>query len=253
MSYSDIPTTSIRGSGTIYLDGFGKIRASGSAEISPDSITTSGSSTLPGGLSIGRLITRGSTRVRGDIQAEEMKFRGSVQIDGDCNFETLDKAGSMNIDGSVKGTRMAVAGSTKIRGLVELSEEMRSKGSIKFGDDLLSEGLVRVKGGLGVDGQVRADTFEMVIGNDESRVMEGITANIVEIRLPETWHTRGVLRTTDIAGKNLVDIESVECDNVTGGKIIIRQGCRINGKVTYHESIQVHPKAHLTHEPEKLQ
>ena len=93
----------------------------------------------------------------------------------------------------------------------------------------------------------------------------GIEAEVVDIRKDEPrnlgsrlerlfnrWE-EGDLRTTDIEGAESVYLENVTCDNVTGGRVTIGEGCRIRGSVTYMESIEVHPDARLENPPQQAQ
>ncbi len=253
MEYSDIPATRISGSGRVTLQGFGTVKVSGSGSISPERISMSGSSTLPGGLHIGELKTSGSSRVEGEVHADRIEFSGSASIDGDAHFEHLRKSGSLSVEGGVYGNTMRVSGSTTIRGDAEISDELRSSGSIRVEGGIESKGVVELRGGFEVRGRVKARHFEARLGRRLSVAEEGIEADVVDVEpLPRDWDREGELRTKDIVGVEEVTIENVECENIRGGRVVIRGGCRVNGKVEYTESIEVSPNSYLAQEPVKI-
>lgn len=253
MEYSDIPATRISGSGRVTLQGFGTVKVSGSGSVSPERISMSGSSTLPGGLHIGELKISGSSRVEGEVHADRMEFSGSASIDGDAHFEHLRKSGSLSIEGGVYGNTMRVSGSTTIRGDAEIADELRSSGSIRVEGGIESKGFVELRGAFEVRGRVKARHFEGRLGKRLSVAEEGIEADVVDVEpLPRDWDREGELRTKDIVGVEEVTIENVECENIRGGRVVIHGGCRVNGKVEYTESIDVSPNSYLAQEPVKI-
>ncbi len=253
MEYSEIPATRISGSGRVTLQGFGTVKISGSGSVSPERIATSGSSTLPGGLHVGELKTSGSSRVEGDIHAERMEFSGSASIEGDARFRSLRKSGSLSVEGGVHGDTMHVSGSTTIRGDAVIAGELRASGSIRVGGDIESRGSVELRGVFKVRGGIKAKRFEARLGNRLSVAEEGVEADVVDVEpLPRDWDRKGELRTKDIVGVEEVTIENVSCDNVRGGRVVIRGGCRVNGVVEYIESIEVSPNSYLAQEPVKI-
>jgi cytoskeletal protein CcmA (bactofilin family) len=253
LEYSEIPATRISGSGRVTLQGFGTVKISGSGSVSPERISTSGSSTLPGGLRVGELKTSGSSRVEGDIHAELMEFSGSASIEGDARFRSLRKSGSLDVEGGVHGDTMHVSGSTTIRGDAVIAEELRASGSIRIGGDIESQGSVELRGAFEVRGGIKAKRFEARLGKRLSVAEEGVEADVVDVEpLPRDWDREGELRTKDIVGVEEVTIENVECENVRGGRVVICGGCRVNGKVEYTESIKVDPNSYLAQEPVKI-
>jgi cytoskeletal protein CcmA (bactofilin family) len=253
LEYSDIPATRISGSGRVTLQGFGTVKVSGSGSISPERISMSGSSTLPGGLRVGELKTSGSSRVEGEVHADGMEFSGSASIDGDAHFDHLRKSGSLDVEGGVYGNTMRVSGSTTIRGDAEIADELRSSGSIRVEGGVKSKGVVELRGVFEVRGRVKARHFEARLGRRLSVVEEGIEAEVVDVEpLPRDWDREGGLRTKDVVGVEEVTIENVECENIRGGRVVIHGGCRVNGKVEYTESIEVSPNSYLAQEPVKI-
>ena len=253
MEYSDIPAMRISGSGRVALQGLGTVKVSGSGSISPERISMSGSSTLPGGLRVGELKTSGSSKVEGEVHADRMEFSGSASINGDARFSHLRKSGSLDVKGGVYGNTMRVSGSTTIRGDAKIADELRSSGSIRVDGGIESKGVVELRGAFKVRGSIKARHFEARLGYKLSVAEEGIEADVVDVEpMPRDWDREGELRTKDIVGVEEVTIENVECENVKGGRVVIRGGCRVNGKVEYTESIEISHNSYLAQEPVKV-
>ncbi len=253
MEYSEIPTTKIAGSGRITIPTYGMFKISGSGRISPEEITTSGSSRIPGGLKIGEFRSSGSTHIEGDITADTVKFSGSARIDGVLTCDELKSLGSTQIEKDLKIKYGKVSGSTKVEGAGSIERELESSGSIRFGGDLVSEEKIMYSGVMRVEGKVKAKSFEARLSHDESLIRGGIEAGYINIQLShDDWRNRGALYTSDIVGDEIV-LENVECDNVKGRKVTILSGCTIKGTVQYSESVKINPSSRLEKEPEKIE
>lgn len=253
MEYSEIPTSKISGSGRLTVPGHGTFKISGSGRISPELIKTSGSSKIPGGLKVGEVKVSGSSTVEGDLETEYMNVSGSSTVEGNLTCMELDKSGSMKIRGDLKCKIAQFSGSTQVGGFGRIEKELRSSGSIRFGEDVESEGHVRFSGAFGVRGKVTAKSFEGKLGRKESFIDGGIEASYIEIRPSlNNWRDEGSLVTTDIVGGDIT-LENVECVNVTGNKIRILPGCRIKGKIQYREALAVDPGTRMETEPEKVE
>jgi len=249
MSYSEFPEASIRGSGRVHIEGHGSVKVSGRAELSPRLISTSGSSHLPGGLTVRELESSGSMEVDGDLSADTVRFSGSATIQGDTKFRRMEKSGSLRVEGGVEGSSMEVSGSTEVGGKASVSEELLSSGSLTVEGGIESGGRVEVRGSIRTRG-IKADRIEIALGGSLSRVTESLEAQYIRVE-PREWRD-GELRTGKIKGGEII-LENVECDTVTGSKVYIGDGCRVNGRVTYTESIHVSPNAYLKEPPEKTE
>ena len=253
MEYSELPSTKISGSGRVTLPGYGLLKISGSGRVSEDSIDTSGSSVIPGGLVLQRLKTSGSTRIEGDIKADTIKFSGSAHVEGNLECEEVIKSGSITVDGGLKARYVRSSGSTRVSKGGHIGHELESSGSTAFGGDLVSDDRILYSGVLRVDGSLQAKSFEARLSHDESIIRDGITADFINIqRSYNDWIGKGSLYTADITGDEIT-LENVECDNVTGKKITIMGGCRIKGKITYGDEIKVDPSSRLENTPEKTE
>jgi cytoskeletal protein CcmA (bactofilin family) len=253
MEYSKIPTTKIAGSGRITIPGYGELKVSGSGRFSSEEISTSGSSKIPGGLTIGDLKTSGSSRVEGDLTAEMVKFSGSANVEGNLVCEEIIKSGSLKVGKDLKIKYGRFSGSTKVEGSGTVERELEASGSMSFGGDLISDDRILYSGFIKVEGAIKARSFEARLRRDESYIREGIEADYINIqRSHEDWRNGGYLVTTDITGDEII-LENVECNNVKGNKITILPGCRITGKTQYSESIKVDPDSVLENKPEKTE
>lgn len=253
MEYSELPNTRISGSGRLTLPGYGTLKISGSGRVNSDSISTSGSSTIPGGLKLHDLKTSGSTKIDGDLTSDTVKFSGSARIEGVLECEELIKSGSIKIGKSLKTDYARLSGSTHVREGGLIGREIETSGSIEFGDDLISEDRIMFSGVMRVEGRVHAKSFEARLNRNESYIRDGITSDYINIqRSHEDWRNMGSLVTSDIIGDDIT-LENVQCNNVKGKKITIKKGCLIKGTVEYSDTIQVDPASSLHSEPFKTE
>jgi cytoskeletal protein CcmA (bactofilin family) len=262
---AEIPTTHISGFGRFSIPGLGEGQISGSGHISPEEIKVSGSSRLPGGLKVGSIITSGTTTIGGDIEADSINFSGSTTIHGSLTFGRLKGSGSLRAEGPAKGGAMHVSGSCKIGGEIVIEDAFVSSGSLEASGDVVAEGSAELDGVFEVDGKLKTRRLEASLSRDRSRVERGIEANYVDIRKGGRYERvprfaarlfglddrEGNLYTTVIIGGSEVHLENVICDEVSGAKVMIGEGCDIRGTVRYAEAIEVHPEARVRNPPEK--
>jgi len=247
MDYTKLPVTVIRGSGRVTVPGLGEVKASGRAEIGPERVHTGGSCVLPGGIRVRDLDSSGSLTIEGDAEAETMSFSGSARVRGSVKFTRLSKSGSLSIGGDAEGETMEVSGSTTVEGLVKV-RDLYSSGSISAEKGVESGGHVKVKGCMRA-GDVKAGRFELIMSNSVSRIRGGVEADYVRVE-PKGWGDEGELITDWVKGRE-VHLENVECGTVSGDTVHIGDGCRVNGKVTYTQKVQVSPNAFLREQPQK--
>jgi len=115
-----IPFIKVSGSGRFIIPRLGEGRVSGSGRISPEEISISGLSTMPGGMKVGLVEASGSSTFKGDIETDRMDLSGSASIEGSARFKRLTKSGSLRIGGDAVGGSMDVSGSTHVEGSVNL-------------------------------------------------------------------------------------------------------------------------------------
>ena len=248
-----MPNARISGSGRITLPGYGTLKVSGSGKVHGDEVNTSGSSTIPGGLVLSYLKTSGSTRIEGDVYSDNIKFSGSAKIEGNLECEELIKSGSLSVGKGVKAVYMRTSGSTRVSEGGIIGRELEASGSVEFGADLVSDDKVLYSGVLRVNGIVKAKSFEARLSRDESYIKDGLESDYINIqRSHEDWRNLGTLYTADIKGDDIL-LENVECQNVTGRRVVIKKGCLVKGTVTYSETIQVDPASQLKQEPVKVE
>ncbi len=260
-----MPTTIISGFGRFSIPDLGEGHVAGMGRISPEEINVNGSSQLPGGIRVGNITTSGSSTIRGDLEASRMKFSGSTTIRGALVFDRLEGSGSIRTGGGARGDSMRVSGSCNIDGVVELEEGLIASGSFSTKGDVVSKGSVELDGSFDIEGKLEAETLEARLSRSRSRVDGGVKAGYIDIRKGSKYNRipsfaarllkrgrgEGELVTTNIHGRTEVNLENVSCDDVTGRKVTIGEGCEIRGTVRYIESIEVHPEAIVRKAPEK--
>jgi len=260
-----IPTTRISGSGKVHIEGIGEVRVAGAGFVSPEEIDISGSGSLPGGIRVKKVKCSGSISVEGDIEAEDMDFAGSADVEGHVKAGTLSTAGSFSAHGKVKANVMKSAGSSRVSSGIDADDTLRAAGTLRVLGDVKAKNLVDLRGAFQVDGEIVADRFEARLSRHESHVRGGIRARDVDVRRKESeglvifgipilrrFFREGKLYTTSIIAEEKVYLENISCDNVQGRDVTIGQGCNVRRKVTYSESISVHPTSTLAAPPEKL-
>lgn len=266
LSSAEIPTTSISGFGRFGIPGLGEGQISGSGHISPEEIKVSGSSRLPGGLKVGSIITSGTTTIGGEIEADTVNFSGSTTIHGSLTFGRLKGSGSLRTEGPAKGGTMHVSGSCKIRGKIVIEDTFVSSGSLEASGDVVAEGSAELDGVFEVNGKLKTRRLEVSLSRDRSRVEKGIEADYIDIRKGGRYERiprfaarlfglddrEGDLYTTVIIGGSEVYLENVICDEVSGVKVTIGEGCDVRGTIRYAEAIEVHPEARVRNPPEKV-
>ncbi len=266
LSSAEIPTTSISGFGRFSIPGLGEGQISGSGYISPEEIKVSGSSRLPGGLKVGSIITSGTTSIGGELAADIVNFSGSTTIHGSLTFERLKGSGSLRVEGPTKGGMMHVSGSCKIRGEIVVEDTFVSSGSLEVSGDVVVEGSAELDGVFEVDGKIKTRRLEVSLSRDRSRVEKGIEADYIDIRKGSRYERiprfaarlfglddrEGDLYTNVIIGGSEVYLENVICNEISGVKVTIGEGCDIKGTVRYIEAIEVHPEAMVRNLPEKV-
>jgi cytoskeletal protein CcmA (bactofilin family) len=250
MSYSEIPSIRIAGSGKSELPGYGLLKISGTGRVCAEEISTKGSSRIPGGLRVRNLRSSGSTLVEGDITADSITFSGSAHIEGDLNCNELSKSGSLKVERKLNADFARVSGSTKVNEEGIIKTELCSSGSISFGGDLVSEGKIRYSGVMDVEGGLKARYFEAKLGSNDSHIRKGVNANFIDVRKEES-RMMGFLVTRDIVGEEII-LENVLCDNIEGDKIIILPGCTVRGTNRYRDDVKVDRQSKLNCEPQKI-
>lgn len=107
-------------------------------------------------------------------------------------------------------------------------------------------------GSLRIQGALKTESFEGRLGENTSRIENGITSERIRIEIGDIgWHrSSGELVTSNITGGDIY-LENVVCGNITGKRVTLGPGCRIKGEVTYTESVEVHPETSLFHPPKR--
>jgi cytoskeletal protein CcmA (bactofilin family) len=214
---SFMPTVTIRGSGRFMIPNSGEGRISGIGKVSGDEITVHGSAHLPGGLKTGKIVTHGSADFNGAINAESMESAGSTRVEGD----------------------------------ITVKKGIRCKG-VLTGRGNVSAASLDFAGSLRIQGTLKTESFEGKLGENTSRIENGVTSERIHIETGDIgWHrSSGELVTSNINGGDIY-LENVVCDNIAGKRITLGPNCKVKGEVNYTESVEVHPTASLAHPPKR--
>ena len=151
MEFSEIPVAKISGSGRINVPSYGLFKISGSGKISPEEISASGSSQIPGGLVVGNLHGSGSVLIKGDIKSNNVRLSGSTKIVGTLTCCELEGSGTLRIDEDLNAKYARLSGSSKITGAGVFEKELEASGAVTFGGDLISGDRVRYSGVMRVE------------------------------------------------------------------------------------------------------
>lgn len=252
MSYSEIPSIRIAGSGRTEIPGYGPLKIAGAGYLGREEINTRGSSNLPGDLKVRNLKSSGSINIDGDITVDSAKIRGSINVHGDLKCKELSKSGSLKVANDLIAKYAIVSGSTKVIGKGYFEKKLDSNGSIILGDDLVSDGSIRFSGSMRVDGTLESKTFVARLGRDDSNIRDGIKAEKIDVRVDKPNHKYdGYLITSDIVGDDIV-LENVICNNVEGNKVSILRGCHVKEKVRFRDNVSIDPYSKLNREPEQI-
>jgi cytoskeletal protein CcmA (bactofilin family) len=249
----------IREEGTIKELG---IDVSGSGVISDEAIRISGSARLPGGIKTKILHVSGSASIDGDIVAEEAKISGSASADGVLRADLLKISGSFKARG-LEGESARVSGSCVIEGSVRLTDTLRASGSIRVMEDLVTERSINLKGAFSVDGMLKTTDLMVELHKANCYVHGGIEAVNVEVYKHATEisflgfkitrrYRRGRLYTPFIKASGDVYLENVVCNDVSGKKIEIGDGCEIQGTIKYSDTVYIASTAKVAKKPIRI-
>ncbi|HUS77757.1 MAG TPA: hypothetical protein VM050_03740 [Patescibacteria group bacterium] len=258
-----LPDTRISGMGTFSIPGLGNGRIAGTGQLSPELVRVSGTGTLPGGISVNRVIGSGSVTFKGDLEGGTIDLSGTARINGKVGFDSLKASGTLTVGGDAKGGSMRVSGTSRIEGGVDLTGNLISNGLLHSNGDVTVGGYTDFEGSIEIGGKLVAGTVEGSLRRERSHVDGGIEADFVDIRkggrrgvniiLRLLWREErdGDLHTKSLTGRKSVYIENVYCESVSGGDVTIGEGCRV-GRVRYTGKVTVHPEAEVESPPEKV-
>jgi cytoskeletal protein CcmA (bactofilin family) len=220
------------------------MKISGSGTLSEgkidDELHVSGSAKIKGNFECNGFQSSGSLRGAGNLTVHgDIKSSGSFRITGNVyGDENLRSSGSMSVDGEVlvKG-KLHSSGSFRGGNRVEAIDGIRVSGSARIQGDLLTLELVEISGSSIINGNVSGT--DVILGRERT-----FSRSIYK-------HPNKVYGT--ILARNNVELSRafVEGD-VKGRDVVIGRGTEVLGIVYYVDTIEVHEKAVLAHEPVKI-
>ena len=231
------------------------IRMSGSGVVAPgeyEEVIVSGSCKIEGPVRCGRLRCSGSVHGSGKIEcAGTAEFSGSTHLDGEL------EAASVVCSGSFSCADLRASGSAELSGSARLSGGV-SGGSVHIGGSTTLEGdiegeSVRIGGAIETPGMINGETVEIFPGRSSVGAVGGgrITVRGTGIgraekrRFPFFRKVKENIETLTVRDSiegDEIELEYTVCPQVTGKRVTIGSGCRID-RVCYSEECTVAPDA----------
>ena len=197
-----------------------------------------GKGTVPAG-EYDKVSISGSGRLFGEVRCNNFSASGSSKGESITCAERFKVSGASSFSGQVKAKNVRTAGSFSCGTLVA-EEQLSTSGSLRVGGDVQAKS-VCIAGGLQCGGTLRAESIELQA--DKQMSLGSIAGGTVRVRRKAVsiFLKRRTTVTAAIEGDTL-DLEYVTAPRVTGHKIIIGKGCRID-LVQHSGEIQISPKA----------
>ncbi|MFW9971420.1 MAG: hypothetical protein ACFFDF_14595 [Candidatus Odinarchaeota archaeon] len=214
----------------------------------------SGSGTLSEGIINDELYVSGSARIKGNFECNGFHSSGSMRGVGNLTVHgDIKSSGSFRLAGNLYGDgELKSSGSTSVDGTVLIKGKIHSSGSFRAGNKVEAIDGIRISGSARIEGDLL--TLETVEITGSSIINGNITGTDIILGRERTLGRSIYKHPNKIYGSILArnNIElirvSVEGD-VKGRDVIIGKGTEVLGNVYYVDTIEVHEKANLTHEP----
>ena len=197
-----------------------------------------GKGTIPAG-EYNKVSISGSGRLFGEVRCNNFSASGTSKGEGVTCTERFKVSGASSFSGQVKAKNVRTAGSFSCGTLVA-EEQLSASGSLRVGGDVQAKS-VCIAGGLQCGGTLHAESIELQA--DKQMSLGSITGGSIRTRRKpiSIFLKRRVTATSAIKGNEL-DLEYVTAPCVTGRKVVIGKGCKID-LVQYSGEIQISPKA----------
>ena len=197
-----------------------------------------GRGTVPAG-EYEKVSISGSGRLFGEVRCNNFSASGTSKGEGVTCTERFKVSGASSFSGQVKAKNVRTAGSFSCGTLVA-EEQLSASGSLRVGGDVQAKS-VCIAGGLQCGGALRAKSVQLQA--DKQMSLGSIAGGTVRVRRKpiSIFFKRRVTVTSAIKGNEL-DLEYVTAPCVTGRKVVIGKGCKID-LVQYSGEIQISPKA----------
>lgn len=202
-------------------------------------IRIAGRGTVPAG-EYNKISISGSGRLFGEVRCNNFSAFGSTKGEHVACATRFKASGASAFAGQVKARSIRAAGSFSCNGDLIAEKELHMSGSLHVGGDLQAEN-ARVAGSARCSGALRAKSVQLQA--DKEMQLDSITGGSIRTRRKpiSIFFKRRVTVTSAIKGNEL-DLEYVTAPCVTGRKVVIGKGCKID-LVQYSGEIQISPKA----------
>lgn len=175
----------------------------------------------------------GMSKSHGNLECDELKVDGMFKVDGDLKTSDLTCNGMVKITGNVQSESISMDGMLKIGGDID-TKNMDINGLLKAKS--ISGEKIEISGSLNIKENISCDAFYLVLnGKSSVNSIEGTHVNVN----PRRW--RHQLKVNSISADE-IDIENVKCDTISGDKIQIGKGCKVDN-ITYITSLDIDANA----------
>ena len=219
-----------------------------------DKVRIAGSGRLRGEIRCRSFHSAGTTGGKGSLLCrEEFKASGSFALEGALSADQVKASGTFRC-GGLKAKTAELSGSARIDGGASCGE-WNASGVLKLAQGCEAD-CFRMKGGLDCAGLLNAETVEICFSPSSSRV-QAIGGGSVLIepmkdfdlvslfsKLLGKTTRRESLTVAESIEADDVDLTNTVCPLVSGARVQIREGCRID-LVRYSESCEVSPEAEV--------
>ena len=197
----------------------------------------------------------GSVRMEGDIECLGFRSSGSARGEGNLTVHgDFKSSGSFNLHGSLHGDGNAKSsGSATVDKEININGALENSGSLRVGKGVEAlqgirfSGSTRVDGGLNSEETIEIDGSTTVKGSIKAKnVLIGTLTHFGGKKVKK--HPYKVFGNI-FATNDLELINTFVEEDVRGRNVKIGRRTEIMGKVYYIDSIEIDPKAILTHEP----
>lgn len=258
MKERGLPSAKISGSGTIAGGVYEKVSISGSGSLEGDvtagRIGISGSGKMRGNVTTDYLSISGSGNALGAVRAGELKVSGSASFKQGLSGERHQVSGSMKVVGQMQAEEVVISGSLSVESLktnrIDLNGSLSCKGDVEA-EEFNGKGHFRVDGLLNVnrvDFVFGGGSYAREIGGETIRFTrwQGLgLAHLLSWALDLIgWRKLSQMRADLIEG-TVIDLNYCDVKVVRGTQVTIGPGCHIE-LVEYTESLRVNPDSQVT-------
>ena len=235
-----------------------------------DDVKISGSAKIEGSIRCRSFSCAGAAKGEGDLRClEDFRSSGSTHVTGEVSAQNAEVSGSLKCGALAAEKEVKLFGGTHIEGKLS-GGDIRASGGLKVGGGIEAEsfrfqtsmaGPVSAGGSLNCQGLLNAETVNIILGLEKHSVnaigggsvkveerpeggMFGVFGRPGPFAFPWGKPQVGCLTVSESIEADQVDIVNTVCPTVSGRKVKIGRGCRID-LVRYSESIEVDPDAQV--------